>query len=376
MLSAKGFWAVLKGHAFGPCTGVPCSILKPLINYALDNQDLEYYTATSEGEAMGLAAGFALAGKLPVVMMQNSGLGNAINPLTSLHLIYNLPVLLLISWRGEPGKPDEPEHRVMGSITLKLLDVMGLRNEALAESGKELEEQILRLKSIIVESNMPAVLIVRRGILSQYVERSVGEKPKVPMMRRKEAIKIIVGSLKGDEAIISTTGKISRELYCYGKDSQANFYVVGSMGCAISIGFGIAQTKPDKKVIVLDGDGAVLMKMGTLATVGHYKPLNLIHIVLDNASYDSTGGQATVSNTVDLDKVALSSGYMNSVKVYTPEKLEVNVKKAFKIKGPHFILIKVSKGTDKNLGRPELTPFQVKRRFMKSIEQPDLEVSK
>ena len=222
---------------------------------------------------------------------------------------------------------------------------------------------------IIVKTNMPAALIIRKGVFSEYIRDSTEKEPKIPMMRRREAIKIIVKNLKGDEVIISTTGKISRELYYDGKESETNFYVVGSMGCAISIGFGIARQKPNKKVIVLDGDGAVLMKMGTLATVGHYKPPNLIHIVLDNEAYDSTGGQDTVSNTISIEKVALNSGYLNSVKAHTQEELEMSVKNALETKGPHCILVKVLKGADKDLGRPKLTSLQIKERFMKFLQE-------
>lgn len=369
MVSVENLCRILKQNGFGPYAGVPCSILKPLINYLFDSSKVIYYTATGEGEAMGIAAGFALAGKLPVVMMQNSGLGNAVNPLTSLQLVYGLPALLLVSWRGEPGKPDEPEHRVMGPITSELLNVIGLPNEYLAESNQELENQIPRMRNIIIKTNKPAVLIVRKGTFNEYLQK-VGEKElKAPLMRRKEAIKVIVENLKGNEAIVSTTGKISRELYYDGKETETNFYVVGSMGCALSIGLGIAQQKPEKKVIVLDGDGAVLMKMGTLATVGHYKPQNLIHIVLDNEVYDSTGGQPTVSATVDLDKVAFNSGCLTSVKVSTQKELEMSVKNALKMDGPHFILVKVLKGADKGLGRPKLTSLQIKNRFMKFLEE-------
>ena len=369
MLGVENFYQILKRNGFGPYTGVPCSILKPLIDYLLDTPNVTYYTATSEGEAIGIVAGFTLAGKLPVVMMQNSGLGNAVNPLTSLQLVYNLPALLLVSWRGEPGKLDEPEHRVMGPITLGALNVIGLPNECLVGSNQELESQILRMKNIIIETNKPAALVIRRGIFDEYIQKSAQKELKTPLLRRKETIKIIVENLEGKEAIVSTTGKISRELYYHGKEAETNFYVVGSMGCALSIGFGIAQQKPKKKVVVLDGDGAVLMKMGTLATVGHYKPPNLIHIVLDNEAYDSTGDQPSVSNTVDLDKVALNSGYLASTKVLTQKELEVSVKDALKKDGPHFILVKVLKGADKDLGRLKLTSREIKERFMKFLNR-------
>ena len=369
MLSVENFCGILKRTGFGPYTGVPCSILKPFINYLLDCRDMRYYIATSEGEAIGIAAGFALTGKTPVVLMQNSGLGNAINPLTSLQLVYHLPALLLIGWRGEPGRPDEPEHRIMGPITPNFLEVMDLHNECLIESNQRLEAQILRLKDIIIKTNRPGALIVRKGIFKEYIPESAKKELKRFLIQRKEAIRIIVNSLKGNEAVVSTTGKISRELYYSGKESETNFYVVGSMGCALSVGFGIAQQKPEKKVIVLDGDGAVLMKMGSLATMGHYKPSNLIHIVLDNEAYDSTGEQPTVSATIDLDKVALNSGYLSSIKVYTQKELEMSVKNALKTNGPHFILIKVLKGADKNLGRPKLTPLETKERFMKFLRK-------
>lgn len=369
MIAPENFCRILKQNGFGPYTGVPCSILSPLINYVISNPDMPYYPATSEGEAMGIAAGISLAGNLPVVMMQNSGLGNAINPITSLQLVYNLPVLLLISWRGEPDKPDEPEHRIMGPITADLLDVAGLHNECLLESEPELKKQILHIEELIANTNKPVALIVRKGTFDKYSQKPVKKSLNETLMRRKEAIKIIVDNLKGDEAIISTTGKISRELYYDGKESETNFYVVGSMGCAISIGFGIAVQKPRKKVVVLDGDGAVLMKMGTLSTVGHYKLPNLIHIVLDNESYDSTGGQPSVSGTIELDKAALNLGYLTSLKVHTKEELMASIENALETRGPHFILIKVSKGADKNLGRPKLTPPQIKERFIRFLER-------
>lgn len=369
MVLAENFCRILKRNGFDLYTGVPCSILKPIINYLLDEPNVTYYTATSEGEAMGIAAGFSLSGKMPVVLMQNSGLGNAVNPLTSLHLIYNLPALLLVSWRGEPGKADEPEHRIMGPITPKLLDVMEIYNECLVESNQKLGAQIFRMKDMIAKTNRPVALVVKKGSFTEYIQKSTQKELKRPLLRRKEAIKIIVDNLTGDEAIVSTTGKISRELYYDGKEAETNFYVVGSMGCALSIGFGIAEQKPEKKVIVLDGDGAILMKMGTLTTVGHYKPPNLIHIVLDNEVYDSTGHQPTVSATVDLGRVALNSGYANSVKVYTQEGLKTSVENALKTNGPHFILVKVLKGADKDLGRPKLTCLQIKDRFMQFLKR-------
>lgn len=368
MIKAENLCSLLKEHGFNPYTGVPCSILKPIVNYIIDSPNMTYLIASSEGEAMGIAAGISLAGKKPVVMMQNSGLGNAVNPLTSLQLIYDLPVLLLVTLRGEPGRPDEPQHKIMGKITPDLLGIMDIYYEYLVETEQELGPQISRVCQKIEKEDRPAALIIRKGVVGDYeLKRREDQGPEI-VLRRKEAIRCIVESLNGDEAVISTTGKISRELYYHGKEGETNFYVVGSMGCAGSIGFGIACQKPDRKVVVLDGDGAVLMKMGTLATIGYYRPPNYIHIVLDNGCHDSTGGQPTVSKTTRLEKIALNAGYLSSRKIYGADELKEAVREALGSGGPHFILIKVLRGADKDLGRPELTPLQVKDRFMEFLK--------
>ena len=318
---------------------------------------------------MGIAAGFSLSDKCPVVVMQNSGLGNAINPLTSLQLVFNLPALLLISWRGEPGNTDEPEHLAMGPITPDLLNVTGIYYEYLTQSEEELAAQIGRINEEIKRTNHPAALIVREKTFKNPPEAYQETVVTDAALSRQEAIKIIVDNLGGEEAIVSTTGKISRELYCHGKESETNFYVVGSMGCALPIGFGIASQNSKKKVVVLDGDGAILMKMGSLATVGFYKPDNLIHLVLDNETYDSTGGQPTVSATVQLERVAAECGYATAVRVTTAEALRECLGVALKAPGPHCILVKVRPGADKNLGRPQLTPEQIKERFMNFLKE-------
>lgn len=371
MIEAKDFCSILNKYGFGPYTGVPCSILKPVLNYIETSPQYKYYIATSEGEAMGIAAGFNLAGKIPVVLMQNSGIGNAVNPITSLHLIYNLPALLIISLRGEPGRVDAPEHFVMGKITSKLLKVVGLHTEFLSPSIKELKNQIKHLKNLIVQTNKPVALIIKANVFFPAEKMAIAKKPTSLLMQRRDAIKIIIENLNGNELIISTTGMISRELYAIKEKSKNIFYMVGSMGCALPIGLGISQLKPKKKVVILDGDGAVLMKLGSLATVGHYEPANLIHIVLDNEAHDSTGGQSSVSNTAELEKVAIDLGYRYSTKVTTPREL-INVLKNIvkKVKaGPHFILIKVLKGADEKTGRVELSPRQIKEGFGRFLRE-------
>jgi phosphonopyruvate decarboxylase len=340
MISAEDFCKTLIKAGFGPFTGVPCSFLAPVLNFIYEQPYIEYYLSSSEGEAVGIAAGWALSGKIPVVMMQNSGLGNAVNPLTSLMLIYELPVLMLVTLRGEPGQDDAPQHKLMGNITASLLKTMDVYFEFLAADLTGFMQQIDRLYEIIKHRSKPVVLIIRKGAVAKYPRPKCKENELI-VISRKEAIKTVIGCLVGDEAVVSTTGKVSRELYCYSGDKQNNFYVVGSMGCAAAIGFGLAVSKPHKKVVVLDGDGALLMKLGVLATIGKYRPANFIHIVFDNEAYDSTGGQETASGAIALERVAKAAEYASTEKVTQKWEIEQVLNQALYLPGPHFLLIKV-----------------------------------
>tara|TARA_Y100000294_G_C8559383_1_gene338493 strand:+ start:1330 stop:2445 length:1116 start_codon:yes stop_codon:yes gene_type:complete len=353
---------------FGPYIGVPCSILTPLINYAIDHSETKFYMATSEGEAMGIAAGLTLAGRKPVVLMQNSGLGNCINPLTSLHLIYKLKALLLISLRGEKGVPDEPQHQIMGTITCDLLRDMNVPFEIMKDSNEELIEQLTRIDTAIKKNGSPFALIVQKGTILNYNLKNGPQKSNKYFLSRKKAISVIASLLTGKEAIISTTGKISREIFFENNNCESTFYMVGSMGCASAIAFGVALEKPEKKILVLDGDGAFLMKMGNVATIGFYNPINYIHIVLDNEAHDSTGGQFTVSAKINLGGIAMSCGFKSAEVVLNKLDLSTALKKALNEDGPHFIHVKVLKGADENLGRPTLTPFEIKERFSSFLE--------
>lgn len=359
-MKAKYFIETLNSKGFGPYMGVPCSFLKPAINFILDNKDTyDYYSTANEGEAMGLAAGFSLSNKIPVVMVQNSGLGNIINPLTSLNLLFKLKTLIVVTLRGEIGIPDEPQHEIMGAVTENLLKALGVKYEFLDEN--EYEEQVERLSDYINTMDTSVVLLLKKGFLESYKYEDGYSSGTI---QRVAAIETISNSLKGDEVIISTTGKISRELYYYGKESENNFYMVGSMGCAASIALGVSLSNEDKKVIVLDGDGAVLMKMGSLSTVGKYKPNNFMHIVLDNEAYDSTGGQRCNSEITKIDEVAKACGYDRTYRINTLDDLEKTVKFENEKKGTILILIKVLKGSAKDLGRPKETCEFYKERFM------------
>ena len=363
---------------FGPYIGVPCSFLKPFINYTIDREDIRYIAANNEGEAIAIASGAYLAGKCPVVMLQNSGLGNTINPLTSLNYVFKIPLLLIVTWRGEPGINDEPQHELMGQITADLLKVVRVNCDEFPTSDDEIEGKIAQAVHYMSQTSLPYAFIMHKETVEKYELQSHqevafvrgqildGEDFKHPTLERREAIGIIADLVQETNLIISTTGKISRELF-YHEDRPNQLYVVGSMGCASSVALGVALYQPKKKVIVLDGDGAALMRMEAMASIGHYRPSNLIHVILDNESHESTGGQATLSPTVQFSEIATACGYQSSVKVFRAAKLMEVVQRCLKEKGPHLIHVKVECGSDPSLGRPTVTPVQVKERFMRFV---------
>jgi len=364
MIKAEDLLALFEELGLGPYVGVPCSILNPLIS-TLDNDPARLYVkAASEGEAMGVAAGWNLSGSLPVILMQNSGLGNAINPLTSLQLIYRFPCLLMISWRGEPGRTDAPQHRIMGQLTPDLLRLLQVPAAFLQGRWPEDQATIRDLRQQMVAAATPVALIVPKGTLAPAAPST---RASAYPLSRLQAIQIIAQSLSGREAVISTTGKISRELYNT-LDRDGNFYMVGSMGCASAIGLGLALSQPHRPVVVLDGDGACLMKMGNLATIGHYRPRNLIHVVLDNEVYDSTGGQGTTSATLALAEVAQAASYRSARQVAEAEALRCHLAEALAHPGPHFLQVKVAPGARDDLARPQLPPPALKERFTSFLQ--------
>ncbi len=355
-------------------TGVPCSIFKDLLIYVNNTNRISHIPATSEGEACAIASGYYLSTKkIPIVYMQNSGLGNSVNPLTSLmdKVVYSIPALLLVSWRGEPGEKDEPQHLKMGKITLKLLNTLDIPYAVLSPNETEIEKEIKKAKQYFKKNNSPYALVVKKGIIESRQNKK--EEKNIYSLTREQAIKIIIDNLKGNEAIVSTTGKTSRELFEYREAKkqghQTDFYTVGSMGCSAGIALGIALNKPKKRIFIFDGDGAALMKMGTLATIGHFLPKNLFHIIFDNNAHDSTGGQKTVSNSVDFSKIALTCGYKSAKTVSTQKELTGFIKTLKLQKQPSMLVIKVKKGARKDLGRPTTTPQENKSAFMKFLKR-------
>ena len=361
------FGKILKSHGVRCGAGVPCSVFKPLVNYMTTDPELDYVAAASEGEAVAIAAGMTAAGHPAFALMQNSGLGNAVNPVTSLLYIYTIPTMLFVSHRGEPGKPDEPQHLLMGQITHELAALIGLRSEGLDPETFEAS-----LTSALSDG-VPAAWVCRRGLLEggpatpaiDLSVRSAAVTPQnsgtfSPQMTREQALASLAPLLnEASPAVISTTGKASRELYELDDTDHTRenrFYMVGSMGCAAGFGLGIARAQPERQVVVLDGDGAVLMKMGTLATAGHLGAQNFHHVVLDNGAYESTGGQPTTSANVDLATVALACGFSLAETVADPKELTGAFARHMDTPGPTLLRVVVRTGARKDLGRPKLAP--------------------
>jgi len=354
--------------------GVPDSTFKDWMKFLADGRGPENIVTVNECEAVALCAGYHLGtGKIGVAYMQNAGEGHTVNPIASLcdPEVYSIPLLLMIGWRGEPGKPDEPQHRKMGKITLPLLDVLGIPYSVLEDDPRKIERELGKAVDYMKKKNAPYAIVIRKGLVQEYGQKK--EAVQSCEMLREDAIKAIVDSLKPEDVVVSTTGKTSRELFeyrdCKKQGHQRDFYTVGSMGCAAPIALGIAMQNKRKRVFIFDGDGAVLMHMGTLATIGHYAPKNLYHIVFDNESHESTGGQPTVSPTVDFAKVALACGYKKAHEVKAENELEMKFKDMIKHDGPSMLVVKVRKGSRPDLGRPTTTPIENKSALMKFLSR-------
>lgn len=369
-------WNIFKKNNLTFFTGVPDSTFKNWMSFLDDmhSSELTNRIAAIERDAVGWAAGYHIAtGKIGVVYMQNSGLGNIVNPITSLSdpEVYGIPMLLMIGWRGEPGKRDELQHIKMGKITLGLLDLLGIKYCILPNNFAKAHNEIQNAKEYMEKTNTPYALIIQEGIIEDYQKNKKNEQDYE--MKREDAIKTIIDTLTGDELIISTTGKTSRELFEYRKEKnfghQNDFLMVGSMGLASSFGAELALQKSDKTVFVFDGDGALIMSAGALSTIGHYAPKNFYHIVFDNESHESTGGQPTASKTMDFDKLAIANGYTGAVIVQTKEKLIAEIERMQDTKGPRMLIVKIKKGARDNLGRPTITPQENKKVFTDFIQK-------
>jgi len=357
-------------------SGVPCSSLKNLINCAIN--DSHYVGAANEGDAVAIASGAYLCGKYGVALMQNSGLTNATSPLTSLNDIFKIPILGFVSLRGEPGIADEPQHELMGQITTGMLSLMKIPWEYLSKDTKEALEQLKKAQKHI-EKRQSYFFVVRKGTLSKvdlmpFSARSKvqqifkGETQTVQQPHRYEAIQAVLNAVQGPAVIIATTGYTGRELYRL-QDSESHFYMVGSMGCASSLGLGVALSSSELPVIVIDGDGSMLMRMGSLTTNAYHAPGNLLQLVLDNQVHDSTGGQMTVTENVDFAGIARSCGYPVSLTVNDCKSLSEEILHWYRNPQLTLIHLKTAKGTPHELPRPAITPPEVVTRLRKYIKK-------
>jgi phosphonopyruvate decarboxylase len=382
VIDPKSFVDCAALAGFSLYTGVPCSYVKPFINHVIDSPKLTYIGATNEGDAVAIASGAELGGRGAIVMMQNSGLGNAVSPLTSLNAIFGIPILMIVTLRGEPGGPaDEPQHELMGRITTEMLDLMDIgwgwfpREEI--EIGAAIERALVYMRT----TGRPYALVMKKDSVagaslksSPVVRAPVAlAEPPPPMSSdgvkrarpsREEALLAVQRASDLRDLVVATTGYTGRELYAC-EDRENQFYVVGSMGCASSIGLGLAWARPSNRVVVLDGDGAMLMRMGALATIGYERPPNLVHVLFDNEAHESTGGQATVTHSIDVAAIARACGYPSVTQVTRTSDLETQLRD--RRPGLRFLYMKTRPGVPSDLPRPKIAPREVAQRIRRHL---------
>ena len=369
MIEAEQFIQAARRFGFKLYSGVPCSYLTAFINSVINSNELRYIGAANEGDAVAIAAGAELGGVRGVVMLQNSGLGNTVNPLTSLTHTFRIPALLIVTLRGEPGgAPDEPQHELMGRITTDLLDLMGIPWAWFPIETPAIEPALEQASASMDSRGRPYALVMRKGSVAGTELRAEGiPRPLAPaaisrsspVARRGEFLSAVQAAVQPDDLIVATTGYTGRELYACG-DRPNQLYMVGSMGCAISVGLGLAVACPDRRVIVLDGDGAALMRLGAMATAGYERPPNLVHVLLDNGVHESTGSQHTVSRSIDFCGLAAACGYPRVAEVARPTELgQALARSAAEL---NFIHVPVLPGVPE-LPRPAISPEDVAARF-------------
>lgn len=377
-LDPRSLFGALRASGVREFAGVPCSILDPIVIAAESDTSVSYVPASVEGEAVAIAAGAWLAGGMGAVLLQNSGLGNTINPLASLAIPYQIPMILIVSWRGEPGKKDAVHHYPMGAATPGLFELLGIPLEVLTETS-DLGEVATRACGAASTSRLPAAIVVPRGLFVKQPPPPA--KTVSPQLATPEPARTFAGSTlparsdvmrrlierSGETAIVSTTGYASRELASF--DQLRHFPMQGSMGFALGIGLGITHASPRARVLVIDGDGALIMRLGSLATAGHLAPEGLIHVVLDNGTYASTGGQVTVSANVDFAAVALSCGYKSAATCLGSEGLDAALDFALSLdaRGPLLLRIFISAAEGEPRDRPKVSPPDIAQRFRQAL---------
>lgn len=380
MIEASQFVEPAKRAGFDFWAGVPCSFLTPFINYTIAASGLTYISAANEGDAVAAASGAFLGGRKGVAMMQNSGLGNAISPLTSLNYVFQIPILLIVTLRGEPGRNDEPQHELMGQITPQLLETMRIPWRWFPEEIEDIEPALSAAVQYMDEHQRPFALIMRKGAVAAYSLRDVEGIRQVSVTapivaagtastarnaptRQKVLTELIAHTDTNDTILLASTGYSGRELFAI-EDRPNQLYMVGSMGCITSLGLGLSLTRPDKKVVVIDGDGAALMRMGNMATTGAYAGNNYYHLLLDNRVHESTGGQQTASFAIDFAAIAEACGYRSVVRSHGNIPIDDLLHKA----SPALLYIETRQGVPEDLPRPTIKPVDVTRRLMAHIQ--------
>ncbi|WP_323117885.1 phosphonopyruvate decarboxylase [Burkholderia alba] len=385
MIEAAQFVEAARERGFDWYAGVPCSYLTPFINYVLQDPALHYVSAANEGDAVALVAGATLGGKRGVAMMQNSGLGNAVSPLTSLTWTFRLPQLLIVTWRGQPGVPDEPQHALMGPITPALLDTMEIPWETFPTDPAAIGPALDRAIAHMDATGRPYALVMQKGSVAPYelkaADAPAQRAPVAPQATqraaspaawptRQDALRRVIARTPVESTVVlASTGFCGRELYAL-DDRPNQLYMVGSMGCVTPFALGLALARPDLKVVAIDGDGAALMRMGAFATLGAYGPANLTHVLLDNGAHESTGGQATVSRQVSFAGVAAACGYAAASEGDDLGVIDAALDAALDAApadGARFARLSIRTGVPDGLPRPTVTPVEVKTRLMRHI---------
>ena len=374
MIQASDFIEPAKALGFHSWAGVPCSFLTPFINSVIDDPEMQYVSAANEGDAVAIASGAALAGRRSVAMMQNSGLGNAVSPLSSLNWVFRIPVLLIVTLRGEPGLTDEPQHELMGQITGRILDELQIPWDWFPRSAEDVEGALTVATWNMDRSGLPYAFVMRKGSVDKAALGSrwqPASRPQPfaagasgaaePELSRQEALQAVVAACaERDSVVIGTTGYTGRELFAIA-DRPNQLYMVGSMGCASSFGLGLSLALPERRVLVADGDGAALMRMGNFATIGAYGGANFHQLLLDNGVHESTGGQSTVSPAISFAGVAKACGYRAAAEGSSRAELDDFLGAE---QGPSLLQLRIRRGVPENLPRPDVSPRQVRQRLM------------
>ena len=369
------FYNQLVSHGVDFFSGVPDSLLKEFCLCIDDRIPRDKHIITAnEGNAIALATGYYLAQKsLPLVYMQNSGLGNAVNPLLSLcdPDVYSIPILVMIGWRGEPGVKDEPQHLKQGKVQLKLLETMDIPYKIISKDDDQFVMKISSAVGTAKNESRPAVLLIKKGTFEKYGKKS--KRSDDQRMKREETLEIVLENLDDNAIVVSTTGKTSREIFEIrekrGQSHQQDFLTVGSMGHCSSIALGIALSKPDREVVCIDGDGSMLMHLGSLTSIASLKPKNFRHILMNNEVHESVGGQDTAAKNIDLSAVVGAMGPSKMFKAETPTELKAKITDFMKCVGPSFLEVKIRPGSREDLGRPTIKPVNNKDNFMGFLEK-------